>query len=336
MSTFWRPSVLAAAFLPVFGAAAAAQTVIVTSAPPGDRIEVVLAGKPAQSATADTTGVATVPIDLQATTGSRSMDVRVNVDVCSKLHRIFITERNQLPPAREDRCDRREIAGIFWLRPVNTLVINVGGAIPTLLLVEGRFDPSNPSPIKRAPRGLVLFGGGGLIGFNEIAAAACGTVTDCRQDGSAAALTAGAAYWIRPWLAAEGSYIRPSKLTTAGGESGFDFTTTFDVHVFTAVANVGIPRGPVRVYGKVGANFHSATTTTAQVAGTDTLTIELETEGWGPVYGGGFEGWIKPRFAVYVEGAFGTLKGNPTVRTVEGDMDEGFKYFLVGARVKLF
>jgi hypothetical protein len=72
------------------------------------------------------------------------------------------------------------------------------------------------------------------------------------------------------------------------------------------------------------------------VAGTDTLTIELETEGWGPVYGGGFEGWIKPRFAVYVEGAFGTLKGNPTVRTVEGDMDEGFKYFLVGARVKLF
>ena len=54
------------------------------------------------------------------------------------------------------------------------------------------------------------------------------------------------------------------------------------------------------------------------------------------MFGGGFEGWIKPAFAIYVEAAFGTLKGNPTTETVEGKMDEGFKYFVVGARVKLF
>lgn len=336
MLIFWRRFVLAALALTFFSAAAAAQTVIVTNAPVGDRIEVVVGGKPAGSATVGASRNATVPAALQAAAGVREMDARVYADGCSKLHRIFIIERNQVPPAREDGCERREIPGIFWIRPVNTLVIDVGGAIPTLLLVQGNYDPDNPAPVKRAPVGLVLFGGGGLIGFNDIAAAACGTVTDCLQDGAGAAFTGGAAFWIRPWLAAEASYIRPSKLTTAGGGADFDFTSAFDVHIFTVVANIGVPAGPVRIYGKVGANFHHAVQTTTQIAGEDRQTMELVTEGWGPVYGGGFEGWIKPRFAIYVEGAFGSLKGNPTVQTIEGDISEGFKYFLVGARVKLF
>ena len=336
MLIFWRRFVLAALALTFFAAAAAAQTVIVTNAPAGDRIEVVVAGKPTGSATVGGSRTATIPAPLQAAAGVREMDARVYADVCSKLHRIFIIERNQVPPVREDGCERREIPGIFWIRPVNTLVIDVGGAIPTLLLVRGKYDPDSPALVRRAPAGLVLFGGGGLIGFSEIAAAACGTVTDCRQDGAGAAFTGGVAFWIRPWLAAEGSYIRPSKLTTAGGESDFDFTSAFDVHIFTAVANIGVPAGPVRIYGKVGANFHHAIQTTTQIAGEDTQTIEVVTEGWGPVYGAGFEGWIKPRFAIYVEAALGSLKGNPTVQTIEGDISEGFKYFFVGAKVKLF
>jgi hypothetical protein len=337
--TRWRLSrllALSAALNIVVAAAAAAQTVIVTKAPPGGKIEVVFAGKPAGSAAADSSGNATIPIDPNAAGAAREIDARVYVDVCSQLHRILVVERNQLPSTKDEGCDRREIPGIFWVRPVNTLVVNVGGPIPTLLLVKGKYNPNNPSPVRRAPAGLVLFGGGGLIAFDEIAAAACGTLSDCRQDGSGAIFSGGAAYWIRPWLAAEGSYIRPSKLTTAGAGGDFDFTTTFDVHVFTVVANVGVPVGPVRIYGKVGFNFHEATTTTRQVSGADTQTIVLDTEGWGPVYGGGFEGWIKPRFALYVEGAFGTLKGQPHERTIEGEMNEGFQYFVVGARVKLF
>ena len=332
----WRRFVLAAILLPLLSVAAAAQTVIVTNAPVGDRIEVVVGGKPTGSVTVDATRTATIPASLQTAAGVSQMDARVYVDVCEKLHRIFITERNQLPPAREDGCDRREIPGIFWVRPANSLVVNVGGAIPTLLLVTGRYNPLNPAPVRRAPSGFVLFGGGGLIGFDEFAAAACGTVTDCRQDGAGAFFTAGTAFWIRPWLGAEGSYTRPSKLTTAGGESDFDFTTTLDVHIFNVVANIGVPAGPARVYGKIGANFHHAKSTTTQTAGGESQIIEIVTEGWGPVFGGGFEGWIKPAFAIYAEAAFGTLKGNPTTETVEGKMDEGFKYFVVGARVKLF
>ena len=332
----WRCFALAAIFLPLLSAAAAAQTVIVTNAPVGDRIEIVVGGKPTGSVTVDGTRTATAPADLQKAVGVREMDARVYVDVCSKLHRIFIIERNQLPPAREDGCERRELPGIFWVRPENRLVINVGGAIPTMLLVRGGYNPNDPVQIKRAPSGFVLFGGGGLIGFNDFAGAACGTVTDCRQDGAGANFTGGAAYWIRPWLGAEGSYIRPSKLTTAGGESDFDFTSTIDVHIFNVVANIGVPAGPARIYGKIGADFHHARSTTTQTAGGESQTIEIVTEGWGPVFGGGFEGWIKPAFAIYVEAAFGTLKGNPTTETVEGKMDEGFKYFVVGARVKLF
>lgn len=336
MLRIWRPLALAAVLHVVFAAVAAAQTVIVTNAPTGDKVDVVLAGKPAGSATVDSTGLATVPIDLRAGTGASEMDARAYVDVCSKLHRILITERNQLPAAKEDGCDRREIAGIFWVRQVSTLVINVGGPIPTMLLTRGKYDVNDPSPVKRSPQGLVIFGGGGLIKFNDFATSACGTVTDCTRDDSGAAFTGGAAYWILPWLAAEGSYIRPSKLTTTGGGTGFDFNTVFDTHIITAAGNVGVPIGPVRIYGKVGATFHRTTTTTRQTAGAATQTIELKTEGWGSLFGAGLEGWIKPAFAIYAEGAFGSLKGKPTTKTVEGDIDDGFKYVMLGARVRLF
>src|SRR5688500_12786789 len=119
-----RRFVLAALVLTFFSAAAAAQTVIVTNATVGDRIEVVVAGKPTGSATVDASRTATVPAALPAT-GVREMDARVYADACSKLQRIFVIERSQVPPAREDGCERREIPGIFWIRPVNTLVIDV-------------------------------------------------------------------------------------------------------------------------------------------------------------------------------------------------------------------
>ena len=140
----WRCFVLAAIFLPLLSAAAEAQKVIVTNAPVGDRIEIVVGGKPTGSVTVDSTQTATAPADLQKAVGVSEMDARVYVDVCSKLHRIFIIERNQLPPAREDGCERRELPGIFWVRPANTLVVNVGGAIPTMLLVKGGYNPNNP------------------------------------------------------------------------------------------------------------------------------------------------------------------------------------------------
>ena len=331
-----RPLALAAVVHVLFAAAAAAQTVIVTHAPAGDKIEVILAGKPAGSGTVDPAGVATVSADLRAATGASQMDARVYVDVCSKLHRIIITERNQLPAAKEDGCDRREISGIFWVRPSNTLVINVGGPIPSMLLTRGKYDVNNPAPLKRAPLGLVLFGGGGLIKFSDFARTACGTVTDCTPDDSAGAFTIGAAYWILPWLAAEGTYIRPSSLTTTGAGGNFDFNTGFDTHVITAAGNVAIPIRAVRLYGKIGANFHRATTTTSQTADSLTQTIELNTEGWGTLFGGGLEGWIKPKFAIYFEAAFGSLKGKPRSQTVEGDVEQGFRYLLAGVRVHLF
>lgn len=336
MLRIWRPLGLAAVLHVVFTTVAAAQTVIITNAPPGDKIEVVLGGKPAGSGAVDSSGVATVPINLQTATGAGEMDARVYVDVCSKLHRILITERNQLPPPKQDGCDRREIAGIFWVRSVNTLVINVGGPIPTMLLTKGKYDVNNPSPVKRSPVGFVVFGGGGLIKFTEVARSACGTVADCRSDDSGSAFTGGAAYWILPWLAAEGSYIRPSELTTTGTGTGFEFTTGFDAHIVTAVANVGVSIKAARLYGKVGGVFHRSTTTTKQTAGPDTQTTALKTQGWGPFFGAGLEGWVKPAFAIYFEGAFGTLKGKPTVRTVEGDLDEGFRYGMIGVRVRLF
>jgi hypothetical protein len=332
----WRPLALAAVLHLMFAAVGAAQTVIVTNAPAGQKVEVVLAGKPGGTATADRSGVATIPVNLQAATGAGEMDARVYVDVCGDVHRIVINERNQLPGTREESCERREISGIFWVRTVSTLVVNVGGAIPTMLLTRGKYDVNNPAPIRRAPVGLVVFGGGGLSSFDQLSASACGTVSDCTGDNGGGALTGGVAFWLLPWLGAEGSYIRPSELTTSGQGGDFDFSTSFDTHIFTAVANIGIPARAMRIYGKVGGVFSTSTTTTRQTSGEATQTNAIKTQGWGPVFGAGFEGWIKPRFAIYVEAAFGTLKGEPTDRSIEGDLDRGFKQVMVGARVRLF
>src|SRR5262245_24293165 len=336
MLNVWRPLAYAAVFHLVFAAVAAAQTVIVTNGPAGQKVEMVLACKPAGSATVDPRGVATIPINLQAATGVREMDARVFVDVCSAVHRIIITERNQLPQGKEENCDRREISGIFWIRHVSTLVVNVGGPIPTMLLTRGKYDPHNPAPPRHVANGLIIFGGGGLTKFDDLIVNACGDVSTCNGDNSGGALTGGAAYWILPWLAAEGSYIRPSELTTTGEGTNFNFSSKFDTHLFTAVANVAIPVRAVRIYAKIGGILSTSTTTTSQTSGEETQSTAIKTQGWGPLFGGGFEGWIKPRFAVYFEAVFGTLKGEPTDRNVEGDMDQGFKYMMGGVRVRLF
>ncbi len=336
MRPFARPLALAAAFHACLAAAAAAQTVIATHVPPGGKVDVVLNGKPAGSAAADASGVATLRFDLHDATGAMEMDARVYVDVCPQRHGIVIVERNQIASMKEEGCDRREIPGIFWVRQVSTLVVNVAGPIPTLLLTKGKYDVRNPSPPKRSPRGLVIFGGGGLSKIDEFVGSSCGTVTSCSGKGSGGAFTVGAAYWITPWLAAEGSYIRPSRRTASGNGDDFDFETTLDPHFVTAVGTVGIPIGPVRLYGQAGANFHRATTKTSQTSGSDTQTFELQTEGWGMLFGGGLEAWIKPAFAIYFNAAVGSMKGEATAHNVEGEVDQGFKYLMLGARVRLF
>src|SRR5687768_7951179 len=102
---FWTLSVL---FLLVGAAPAFAQTVIVRNVPAAEAIEVFVNSTKSGSGTTDPAGTVRLPMSLKAAGVTADMDSRVYVDVCTKLRRIHVVDRNMQPMAKEDGCDRRE------------------------------------------------------------------------------------------------------------------------------------------------------------------------------------------------------------------------------------
>jgi hypothetical protein len=350
MMNLWRPLALAAVVSWTLGiGVAAAQTATATNAPAGTTVELVVNAATAGSATADAAGFATIPINMAANmAGKRETDVYIFVDMCADSRRVLIAERGQQPPAPGEGCDRRPM-GLFLLRRSTTLVVDVAGPNPSIRLVQGSYDPRDPRPIRAwnaAPTGLVVSAGGILAKFNDLESIACGTVPDCNGEGFDFGYALGATYWFRPFAGAEVSFVKPSDAVVTGADTGFQFTTEQDVRFLTIAGKGGIPAGPVRVYGKGGLNFHQATLTTTQINEPTTVTIdnvqqvipggtqtfELNTEGWGWLFGGGMEVWLKRWLGAYGEMTFNKLKGSP-VDDAEGVMNDLYWSFTIGARV---
>ncbi len=348
MTNPWRPLALAAVVsLTVGVGAAAAQTAIATNAPAGSTVELVLNGATVGTATADPTGYATIPINLAANTGGKTeTDVYIFVDVCASSRRIVIAERGQ-PTSSPGDCERRDM-GLFLLRRASTLSVNMGGVNPTVLLVQGRFDPREPRPVRSwnaAPTGLVLGVGGIMRSFRDARTLACGQTSDCDGGGFNTGGIAGATYWIKPYLAADVSVMIPVEATIEGSGDGFEFTTIQDVRVLQLGGILGVPAGPARVYGKGGGIFNQSTFETTHTTDATTVTIdgtvttvpggtqkfELKTEGWSWYVGGGLEVWIKGWLAIYGEATFNHLKGDP-VDDADGLMDDRLNSFVVGMK----
>jgi hypothetical protein len=202
-------------------------------------------------------------------------------------------------------------------------------------------------PRRQAPAGLVFFGGGGLSTFSNVTALACGDVSSCESGDTGLALTGGVAYWFTPYVAVEGSYLRPASATASGGDS-FRFDSELDAHVLNLGGNVGAPIGPVRLYGKLAATYHRASFTTTQVSQSSTVTIDgveqtidggtqsydLRTGGWAWMFGGGLEAWAKPKFAIYVEAGRSVIKGDH-LDPGEGAIDDRLTYILAGVRFRI-
>ena len=85
---------------------------------------------------------ASVSVDLKL--AQPEQDSNIFVDVCEKSRRVLVVDRNKRPPALPAGCDRRDISGIFWVRPINTLVVDVSGTQPSMLLVRGAYKPPKP------------------------------------------------------------------------------------------------------------------------------------------------------------------------------------------------
>jgi hypothetical protein len=349
----WRLRLGAAVvMLTAAAASAAAQTVYVRGVPQGSTVEALLNTTSVGTTKADAQGDAAIPMNLSAAGKKTEIDALVFVDVCgTDRFRVLVVDRSAPMPAELDGCDRRDLPGLFLVRPVSSIVVNMGGATPRVLLVQGRYSllPPGPKRFWVPPRaGFVIFGGAGLPSFSDAAAIACGTGASCSGGDSSHALAAGATYWIRPFLAAEASFLRPAKLTVTGSGSNFDFDTTLDVEVFNIVGKVGIPAGPMRFYGQFGGAYHRAVFSTRQTVDDATITVDgvdqtipggtqtfaLETAGWGMTFGGGAEAWINRYLAAYGEINRTQIKGSPK-DDGEGTMDDGLTTFMFGVRLRL-
>lgn len=337
-----RPLVLAAVLQVLVGAGAvSAQTVVVRQVPPGSTVELVLNATPIGSTTADTAGDAILPLNLSEHIGRAETDASVTVDVCGEVRRVFVVERALRPPPPQVGCDRREIIGMFVVRRISTLVVNVGVPNPTMLLVQGPFDlrERGPARVWQSPTGLVLFGAAGLRTFRDFSTAACGNVSECSGGGSGGTLTVGAAFWINRFVAAEAAFTRPAEAEVQGSGENFRFDTSYNAQVATIAGNIGVPIGPVRLYGKVGTTYQQSRFTTTQTQDDVTVaggvqTFELRTAGWGWLFGGGMEVWMNQRFGLYGEVSRAGLRG-PARDDAEGETSEGLTSLLFGARIRI-
>src|SRR5215212_1167666 len=205
-------AVAAALLLTASAGIAAAQTLIVRRAPIGSTVELVVNSTKAGSAQADAGGDVKIPFTMPARAGSSEMDARVYVDTCGEMRRVTIAERDMPPAPPESSCARQEITGVFLIRRVSSVVVNVGDPIATLLLRQGSYSLRPRGPRRQAPAGLVVFAGGALVTYANALEFGCAGVPTCSGDDRGVGYTAGAEFWVTRYLAIEGAYIRPPHL----------------------------------------------------------------------------------------------------------------------------
>lgn len=358
MRGFWRPLAVAAVLSVTAAGVAAAQTVTVIKAPPGSPVELVLNTSAIASTTTAADGSATLDVNLQARRGRTEIDANIFVDVCGPLHRVLFVEPGVQGMAVPAECTRREIAGVYIVRDVTTFVINLSGPLPTVRFRQGQAPASwlNPDldtggPGREwgpLPTGLVAFGGGGLSMFANQVFVACGNLEDCSGRENPLAFTGGIDIWFTPFLAAEGSFVGPLDVTANGGGGTFRFDNSLSTQMVTGAGKIGIPLGPVRLYGKGGITYYRLDSVTTQTNDEYTITVDgvdqtvtggtqswgLKVTGWRWFYGGGSEFWLSKRLAIYGEFLYTPLKGESTEGD-EGAINDSMTSILAGIKVRI-
>jgi hypothetical protein len=355
----WQPLALALAVavaLLVCARNAAAQTVIVKGAPAGTPIELALNADVVANATVDAEGLATLRVPARGDAPA-STEALVSVDRCATERRVVLTEQGATAiPA--GGCVRQSVPGLFVTRGETTFVIDLSGANPSLSIAQGRPPEAwllagaaglEATGFAALPKGLMLFGGGGLTIVRKIDDVACGDVA-CDAKLARGTLSAGIAYWLTPMFGVEAQFVRPGKATASGSGTNYRFDSELEAQMLSLTGMIAAPAGRARLYARGGVNRHAATLRTTQTvdAGSTTLpdgttqptaggtsTRELRTEGWGWVAGGGVEVWVSGRVAIYGDLANGSLKGE-ALDIPEGVIDDKPWIATGGVRVRLF
>ena len=334
---------------------AAAQTVIVRSAPAGSSIELTMNSASAGTAKADASGDATLfppPRTAEAL-------VQFHVDVCGSLVRVHIVERGLQPPPAAAGCARTDVGSIFSMQPVTTFVVDITGSNAAVHLRQGPVPPgwlSHEAEADRALRawgtpgsGLVLGAGSGFSSFQNAAKNACGNAVSCEQNNFGFMLAGTADFWFNRFVAADIAYVQPHSVTVNGTGDTYSFGSKLQTRLLIVAGKAGFSAGPARFYGYGGLNRHQSTSTTTntikdttvvvndvtQTIPGGTQTFARKTEGWNWAAGGGFEAWVKDRVAIYGELGFAKIKGDP-IGGGEGGIDDRLTTIGVGVRVRLW
>jgi hypothetical protein len=337
MATWSRRLALAALLNVTVGAATgAAQTVFIRNGPPGFNVEAVVNSTVTGTGIVETSGIVTVPVDIQKNAGGKTeIDAYLFVDVCDKLRRVIIAERGVQPIVPAAGCERKEIPGLYLIRRISTIVIDLGGPSPTVLLRQGRYRVRPPRVWKPAPTGLVVYGGGTFTTMRDAGFVLCGAVEGCERHDKGFGYMVGATFWLTKWLGADVSYIKPRSVTGKGSGSNYSFDSAFDPELVTVGAKVGVPAGPIRVFGQTSMNYHRATTTTLETIGSAQQTLEYKTKGWSWGFGGGLEAWITGRFALFGEAGTAKVKGKDVEKDGEAAIDDRLTFVFFGARLRI-
>ena len=330
----------------LFAGRVSAQTVIVRHAPAGADVEAQLNAAPAVTATADEAGEATLTIDLPATLAETL--VSVYVDTCGR--QVVVRLLSAPPAPAAANCTRSDAGAQFVIRSITTFVIDVGGSNASVRMRQGppfaswlTDTPENAdgSAVEggvaaslRPRAGLSVFGGGGVASYSSANSSLCGDAV-CTGGRFALGTEAGVMAWALPYLGLQVSYLKPAQTNVSGSGPTFTFDSALDSRLLILAPTVGGTNGNLRFYVQGGANYHNATFTQNEQTADGSQSLYLETKGWGWVAGGGFEAWVHPRLAIYVEGRFLTVRGKNTTGG-EGVMHDHLTTVMGGIRFRLF
>lgn len=328
-----RLLVAAAVLMAIGTGKVAAQTVMVRHVPVGETVEVFLNATKVGSSVVEASGDVRLPLNLRENNaGKTGIDANIFVDVCDKIRRVIVVERGQPAATQEPGCERREISGLYFVRRENTLVVDLGGANPTMMLIKGSYDPNRTKTWSASPTGLVLFAGGGRADLRDAVFISCGDAPTCNGHNAGVSFNTGLDLWLTPWIAAEASYFRPAKATANGSGSNYSFNSTLEPQALIVGGRIGIPIGPVRISGLIGTTWQDSTLKTHETINNVSQDFVVETRGWGWVWGPALEVWTSSWLAIYGEAGFGKLKGTPTTGG-EVRFDDRLRQVTVGVRV---
>jgi hypothetical protein len=344
MSIGQRTTVAAAM---VFAAAriAAGQTVIVRNAPPGAPTELVFNADRVATATADSTGTATLTADMMSGIQKSETGVHVSVDRCGQQRRVLLVESGAQAAAQVG-CTRGTVRDLFSLQKITTLVVDVTGDNPLVWIRQGPAPPEwigeagaekAPSSWAAPPLGIILSGGVGGATFSNAITQACGDAPTCTGNSVRLDATAGITYWFTRNLALDIGFLRPGSVKANGSGDTFTFDSALDARVITIDGKVGTQVGPMRLYALGGMNHLSAASTTLQTitsGGSGTETFAFKADGWSWMAGGGMEMWLLPRVGFYLEGNVLSLKGT-AVDNGQGSITDTLIYGTAGVRVAI-